>query len=1020
MGIIDSMSMKSGAAFLKKQTHSDTEQRSVKKGPMPAKLTPPTLPTIIPRSRLFRELDRARKRPIVWITAPPGAGKTTLVANYLKARKLPTLWYQIDEGDADPATFFYYLREAGQQFGHRRHQPLPLLTPEYRPGLAIFARRFLESLCARLRRPAAIVFDNFQLLPMESDLLSVLIAAFEVIPPDVTLFVLSRQPTPPMAASLQAQQCVTLVTDDDMRLTEAEARAVVGLHQSYTKLVGRSDLVRQWYQYTRGWMAGMILLAESKQSSEQDLPPSEGHPPQVLFDYLATEVFHRFEPSTQQVLRTTAFASTVTGDMAATLSGVPDAGRRLNQLAQAGYFTEQRRESIPIYQYHPLFRQFLRGQVPDQAEAMVLRQQTARLLEQVGRIDEAIDLHLHAGNWSAVLPLILAHAPTLMQEGRVESLARWIQMLPPAMREQTPWLQFWLGNCLCALNPQAAPQLLEEAALQFEQAEDLAGELLTLALLIEITTYAGQDWRPIQTWAETILRLTQQGATFPSAEIERRVTFALTNLIMVTGCGTEGAVWSRRSLRLLQTAQGIEAMSHVGHTLMLWLLFSGRVQEASTLLAKLDHERQRNPGNPLSEIRYLSSFCLWAWRMGRFVDSCDAAERGLVLGETSGLHHFTTPLEVFGSYAALSMHDRDRWDCFAKRLPNLLAVCPSVLIQSHAIRLQAGFALLDGDISRAKLLLTQDQSYFQSKGYDDVLHMLWIPPLLHLHYKADRVAEVEAELMASTTWRQHPLAFLDSWQHSLLLTCIHRAQGRREEALQTLREGLRIGRECHFFVLDWPMQDEVATCCAMALENDIETDYVRELIRRLNLAPPEQARASTTWPWAIRVQTLGRFAIMVDDKPLQFGRKVPRMPLMLLQAIIAHGGQNVATATLCDLLWPESDGDAAYRSLKMALSRLRTILKHPDALILKDARLSLNPLRCWVDALTFEQVAKDTLILLGQGRQEKGARQATHANTLYSGEFLPNATEIPWTHPCRDRLTRLAARLGHLSPEDVL
>lgn len=136
------------------------------------------------------------------------------------------------------------------------------------------------------------------------------------------------------------------------------------------------------------------------------------------------------------------------------------------------------------------------------------------------------------------------------------------------------------------------------------------------------------------------------------------------------------------------------------------------------------------------------------------------------------------------------------------------------------------------------------------------------------------------------------------------------------------------------------------------------------------------------------------------------------MPLTLLQAIIALGGQAVPTETLCDLLWSESDGDAANASLKVALSRLRTILKHPDALILKDAHLSLNPKCCWVDALAFEQAAKDTLVILGQGRQATGAKQATHASTLYGGAFLPNATEIPWTHPYRDRLARVATRLG--------
>src|SRR5262245_45941077 len=52
-----------------------------------AKLTAPALPRVLERTRLFRSLDRAIRNPITWIVGPPGAGKTTPVASYLKARR---------------------------------------------------------------------------------------------------------------------------------------------------------------------------------------------------------------------------------------------------------------------------------------------------------------------------------------------------------------------------------------------------------------------------------------------------------------------------------------------------------------------------------------------------------------------------------------------------------------------------------------------------------------------------------------------------------------------------------------------------------------------------------------------------------------------------------------------------------------------------------------------------------------------------------------------------------------------
>lgn len=77
-----------------------------------AKTTRPRLSGTFPRTRLFRLLDQSRERPITWVQGPPGAGNTTLVASYVQARKLNCLWYQADAGDADIATFFYYLGSA--------------------------------------------------------------------------------------------------------------------------------------------------------------------------------------------------------------------------------------------------------------------------------------------------------------------------------------------------------------------------------------------------------------------------------------------------------------------------------------------------------------------------------------------------------------------------------------------------------------------------------------------------------------------------------------------------------------------------------------------------------------------------------------------------------------------------------------------------------------------------------------------------------------------------------------------
>jgi ATP/maltotriose-dependent transcriptional regulator MalT len=226
------------------------------RAPPLAKLTRPKLYEALPRPRLFALLDEAATRPIVWLSAAPGAGKTTLVASYLEARRRRHLWYQLDSGDADTATFLHYLRIAAQQLAGKTAAALRQFTSEPQQDLARFVRSFFRDLFSALPLPCVLVFDNFH----EADTTPVQRAAFahglEEVPERIAVFIISRTDPPLEFARLVASGRIARIDETELRCTENEAHSILG-----SQPVDRDQLLRIQRE-SDGWVAALVLLRE--------------------------------------------------------------------------------------------------------------------------------------------------------------------------------------------------------------------------------------------------------------------------------------------------------------------------------------------------------------------------------------------------------------------------------------------------------------------------------------------------------------------------------------------------------------------------------------------------------------------------------------------------------------------------------------------------------------------------------------------------------------------------------------
>jgi len=471
----------------------------MQKQPSINKITRPTLPKVFPRKRLFRLLDQGRRYPVTWVSGPAGSGKTTLVAGYLDVKKLPCLWYQVDEGDSDIASFFYYMGLAVKKAAPRIRQPLPLLTPEYQFGIPTFAKRYFENLYSRLKPPSVIVFDNHQEVPADSPFHEMIQNGLSEIPRGIKVIVISRTDPSEVFVRLEANKIMTIIGWEQLRLTPEETSGMMKLRTG--KPVSKESL-QKLNEKTSGWAAGVVLMEASQTRGGGQIEP-EAMVPGKVSDYFAGEIFDKIDEEMQDFLLKTAYLPRMTPHMAEAITGNSRAGRILMDLNRRNSFTERRAGPELTYQYHSLFREFLKSladRLYSTAERSRLMLSAAKLLEEAGQVDDAAEFYSETREWDGLIRIILDHAQELSAQGRSAALEKWLAAVPTEIREKTPWLLYWMGVCRLPFVPADARTYFEQAYAFFSSERAPAGILLSWSGIVESLFYEWNDLSELDQW----------------------------------------------------------------------------------------------------------------------------------------------------------------------------------------------------------------------------------------------------------------------------------------------------------------------------------------------------------------------------------------------------------------------------------------------------------------------------------------------------------------------------------------
>ena len=496
---------------------------------LPAKLTPPRLATVLPRERLFAILDRYRQHGMIWVSGPPGSGKTALVSSYVETRRLRCLWYRVDEDDEDVAGLFYYLSQALSVAAPEMAEALPTWNAQSGMSLARFSRRYFRALGECFSEPFVLVFDDLHQVNNEAELHEALTVGLAELPQDAVGVLISRAKPAPRWVPLQAKDSLILIDWQDLQLTKTET-AAVARHRGKTDL--SPEMLAQLHTRIQGWMAGLVLMLAHDGTMEQLLPdkPLADFIPETIFDYFAEEIWQTTASHNREILMQSALLPEVSAAGLMALGCDTQAIRVVEALHKRNFFTS--RIGQGEYRYHPLFQDFLLARLErsrDAKQRTVLQRRAAQFLLSVEQVEGAARLFKATQDWEQLAEMVCERASGLLAQGRHRLLIEWLTALPGERFEQQPWLSYWFGSSLFPFDPkQAQPHFVKAfTGFQRQTLADITPVYLALAGILDAFWLERNDCHPMDDWIVAIETLLGQQPTFPSQQIEARITASM-------------------------------------------------------------------------------------------------------------------------------------------------------------------------------------------------------------------------------------------------------------------------------------------------------------------------------------------------------------------------------------------------------------------------------------------------------------------------------------------------------------
>ncbi|MDR0451426.1 MAG: LuxR C-terminal-related transcriptional regulator [Treponema sp.] len=358
------------------------------------------------RPRLDQILEQAVRRPVVFVNAGVGYGKTHAVYSFLRKCQFMTFWIQFSERDNIGVRFWENFTGAVGVFSPNTAKMLTEIGfPETNRKFAYYLS--IPQMDLLSDRKYIFVYDNFQLI-RDRKVLRFLEHSITTSFPNITSILISRNEPLAGAEKISAGD-IARITEEDLRFTPEETAAFFELHQ----LKVPAEIVSAVYRDTEGWAFATYLAALSL---NRDSTHYVGMGVRSnIFRLIEGEILADVGEDARKFLIKMSLIDHLAPELLEDIQGEENL---LDQLDNAIGAFFQFDDYLNAYRIHPLFLEFLEGRQNELGEGEI-RETYLKAAEWCLKNNQKIDAFTYlekAGNYGRFLTAVNETLPLIVAE----------------------------------------------------------------------------------------------------------------------------------------------------------------------------------------------------------------------------------------------------------------------------------------------------------------------------------------------------------------------------------------------------------------------------------------------------------------------------------------------------------------------------------------------------------------------------------------------------------------------------